>query len=136
MWRRLAAAASSTLVNTLCRITERSLLIGLSRRTYSAGLYAQHRLALRRGQGVVDRLLKAGAGQQVADALLEFEGRISSLRRQAVSQQRGRQTVVAVQPGEVFDQVGRPLLDVESVRRRRHVAAHPVPAAPPEIPAP
>ena len=54
------------------------------------------------------------------DALLELQGRVSGLRRQPFGQQRGRQTVVAVQPGQILDQVGRPFLDVEPVRRRRH----------------
>ena len=54
---------------------------------------------------------------------------VAGLRRQAVGQQRGRQTVVAVQPGQVLDQVGRPFLDVEPVRRHRRPAARPAPAA-------
>ncbi len=71
-------------------------------------------------QRVRDDLLKPGPGQHVADVLLVFEVDVARLRGERVGEECGRQAVVAVDPGDLLDQVGRPDLNVDAVRRRGH----------------
>ena len=51
---------------------------------------------------------KPQVDEQVADPLLALQVGVAGLRRQLVGQQRRRQAVVAVDAGQVLDQVGGP----------------------------
>ncbi len=63
-------------------------------------------MVFRRSQRVVDRVLQAGADQQVAELLLGLDDFVAVLRRQRVLQQRDRHIFVADDARHFLDQVG------------------------------
>jgi hypothetical protein len=96
------------------RITARSEDIGFFRRMYSspvqpAGCLAfrqQQRLALGRGQPVVDHFLQAQRHQRVAHLLFQLQRAVAALGGQHVAQPRGGDALVAVHARHFFHQIG------------------------------
>jgi hypothetical protein len=93
----------------------------------------QARLPLRGGHAVGDHLLQAQVDQQVADALFALQLRVAALRRQLVRHARLGDALVAVDTGDLLQQVGHashgaadhPNADVQAVVRR--AGPHPPP---------
>ena len=58
-----------------------------------------------RGQAVVDGLLQSGADQDIADEFFLLDGPVVALWRQLIGQERDGDVVVAVDAGDLLEQI-------------------------------